>query len=511
MYEYESGSDSDVDRPDPDLVLDDLASRRFHSPSPAPPTNFAVPISPMASARASGGRGGPWPKVTMTPNVAPQQSVTCLRILFDTCDWLSLLSSSGIGTGDRHQSPQHGSVRVDHHQAVSTHSLFREIYDDSEDEDDEVGYADPIQDDLYARKMGIKPQPAGNESHDKFLPKLWTPDEDIHIQKIKLGSQRRPWYKKMQGFSHKKSGSSSDDSDCDTSPWLSSAPSPSSTSPPLSHTHEASARTTVVVGKSHIQPHTPTQLPKIQPPLLETPPLVFAPADPTAGPKLVKCEKWPLLGRQDPREPPDPIDYESIFPDLENDDMFARRTLAFQSNNDLAMMKTRLSTNRRLYSSEPQLNIVTQQRHGHGSTEEDDFPDIEQDDVVYRKEKTQQAQQQRPLSGAPDNYAPMPIPEPWTLPPDLKARLLCPPCPLSQEAAENKKNQVENETHDIRDDMLVRKLGGCFNQSQGSLSMPSVPSSCSTDDLQRWQAIREASQLRYKKRLMVERLAALKL
>lgn len=78
-YEYESGSDSDADRPDPDLVLDDLASRRFHSPSPAPPTNFAVPISPLTAGRASGGRGGPWPKVPMTPNVAPQQNVTCLR------------------------------------------------------------------------------------------------------------------------------------------------------------------------------------------------------------------------------------------------------------------------------------------------------------------------------------------------------------------------------------------------------------------------------------------------
>uniref|UniRef100_A0A671UVM7 Ubiquitin carboxyl-terminal hydrolase n=1 Tax=Sparus aurata TaxID=8175 RepID=A0A671UVM7_SPAAU len=89
---------------------------------------------------------------------------------------------------------------VDHLRVVSTDSLFREIYGDSEDEDDEVGYADPIQDDLYARKMGIKPQPAGNESHDKFLPKFWTPEEDVHIQKIKLGSQRRPWYKKMQGF-----------------------------------------------------------------------------------------------------------------------------------------------------------------------------------------------------------------------------------------------------------------------------------------------------------------------
>lgn len=78
-------------------------------------------------------------------------------------------------------------------------SLFR--YDDSEDEDDdEVGYADPIQDDLYARKIGAKPQRAASVSYNKFLPKFWTPEEDVRVQKIKLGSQRRPWYKEMQGI-----------------------------------------------------------------------------------------------------------------------------------------------------------------------------------------------------------------------------------------------------------------------------------------------------------------------
>lgn len=78
-YASESGSDSDTDRPDPDLVLDDLASRRFHSPSPAPPTNFAMPVSPLAVGKAPVGRGGPWPKVTMTPSGPPQQNVTFLR------------------------------------------------------------------------------------------------------------------------------------------------------------------------------------------------------------------------------------------------------------------------------------------------------------------------------------------------------------------------------------------------------------------------------------------------
>lgn len=115
------------------------------------------------------------------------------------CDWLSLLSSSDMNSVEM-QPTQKGSVKVDHRRAVSTDSLFREIYGDSEEDDDEVGYADPIQDDLYARKMGIKPEPAGNESYNKFLPKFWTPEEDIHIQKIRLGSQKRPWYKRMQGL-----------------------------------------------------------------------------------------------------------------------------------------------------------------------------------------------------------------------------------------------------------------------------------------------------------------------
>lgn len=135
----------------------------------------------------------------MCSSLRDWRAVLLLKMSFDTCDWLSLLSSSGINSGEM-QPPQHSSMRVDHRRPVSTDSLFREIYDDSADEDDEEGYADPIQDDLYARKMGIKPQPASNVSHDKFLPKFWTPEEDLHIQKIKLGSQRRPWYKKMQGF-----------------------------------------------------------------------------------------------------------------------------------------------------------------------------------------------------------------------------------------------------------------------------------------------------------------------
>uniref|UniRef100_A0AAV2K434 LIM domain 7a n=1 Tax=Knipowitschia caucasica TaxID=637954 RepID=A0AAV2K434_KNICA len=366
LWTYDdSGSDSDLDRPDPDLVLDDLASRRFHSPTPSTPTNFAMPLSPLAGTKSPEARHGPWPQVNLNPGFIPQQSVVCL-------------SRTGDSECGDNPSPQR-SARVDHSTGVSSHSLFRDVYIDSEDSDDEVGYADPVQDDLYARKLGTKPQ-APAMSHDKFLPKFWTPEEDVHIQKIKLGSQKRPWYKKMQGLSYKKSGSSSDDSDCDVSPWVSgrtsSGPSQSVSNRP------SAAPTTLVVGKSsYIEPNSPPlQLPIILPPVLVHPPLVFAPVDPTSGPKLVKCEKFPLYGR--PPDPPEILDYDSLCPDLENDDMFARRTLAFQSNTDLAMMKLPIRSIR--YSSEPQLNIITQ-KHEHSTEEEEEiFPDIEEDDVVYR-------------------------------------------------------------------------------------------------------------------------------
>lgn len=120
---------------------------------------------------------------------------------YDVC-LLSSSSSSVSSGGGLVEAAKRGSVTVDHGRRVSRDSLFKELYDDSEedDDDDDEGYADPVHDDLYARKMGSRSQPAASEPHNKFLPKVWTPEEDFHFQKIKLGSQRRPWYKKMQGF-----------------------------------------------------------------------------------------------------------------------------------------------------------------------------------------------------------------------------------------------------------------------------------------------------------------------
>jgi len=80
-HEYGGSGDSDSDdpeRPDPDLVLDDLASRRFHSPSPAPPTNFAMPIMPT-SPSAAAGRETRTKVAGGSPCDLQVQEVTCLR------------------------------------------------------------------------------------------------------------------------------------------------------------------------------------------------------------------------------------------------------------------------------------------------------------------------------------------------------------------------------------------------------------------------------------------------
>ncbi|KAI1885065.1 hypothetical protein AGOR_G00216350 [Albula goreensis] len=205
-YEYDSQSDSDADRPEPDVVLDDLASRRFRSPSPATPTNYAIPMSPLGTRVVARS-----PRQRVISCHTPQQSLAHLS----------------YGS----PSPPLGRVRVEYEKPVLEDFPLRELYEDSDDEDEdeegEVGYADPVQDDLYTRRVGLSIQPANNVPYDKFLPKFWTPEEDAHVRKIKLGSQRRPWYKKMQGFSRKRCGSSSEDSDCDISPWLArSSPRP---------------------------------------------------------------------------------------------------------------------------------------------------------------------------------------------------------------------------------------------------------------------------------------------
>ncbi|XP_058642581.1 LIM domain only protein 7 isoform X4 [Onychostoma macrolepis] len=462
-YQYES-SDSDADRPDADVVLDDLASRRFHSPSPVAPTNFALPMSLEATA-------------------VP-------------CTTRSQVADSNVSRQTlTHLSSQSQPLQRTYRRPVSAGVC---VYDDSEEEDDEFGYADPVQDDLYARKVGLTPQPSVTVPFDKFLPKFWTPEEDAHVKKIKLGSQRRPWYRKIQGFSHKKSGSSSEESDGDVNPWL-SVPTFSRTQsePPSSHSHapEGLAQSSLTSTlSSQTQPLTVAQQTAVLHNL--KPPDFWPRPDPASGPRLIKCEKRPLLGREHPNDPYNVS--ADILPDLENDDMFTRRTKAFHSSDDLAKLKygNFLVPRRR---SEADIMVVIQPRH----EGEPVYPDIEKDDVVFRR--AQQQISHHPLSGAPDNYHPVPIPEAWALPPKLQAKLMCDPVEPRQHKP---KPEIKHgaEQHLKADDMLLRKLRALNTQGKMEREAPGVSFSCSEEDMQKWQAIREASRVRYRKRLMVERL-----
>lgn len=68
-----------------------------------------------------------------------------------------------------------------------------------EDSEDEYAEADPVLDDLYLRRVQqTLHQTSTNPDTDRFLPQYWTPEEETRVRTIYLGSQRRPWYRKMQ-------------------------------------------------------------------------------------------------------------------------------------------------------------------------------------------------------------------------------------------------------------------------------------------------------------------------
>ncbi|XP_026074111.1 LIM domain only protein 7-like isoform X2 [Carassius auratus] len=462
--EYES-SDSDADQPDPNMVLDDLASRRFHSPSSVPPTNFAIPMSQLEAAAITFTT-----KSQVAVSKMSQQTLTNL-------------------------SSQSQPLERNYRRPVSTGVC---IYDDSEEEDDEFGYADPVQDDLYARKLGLRPQTSVTVPSDKFMPKFWTPEGDAHVKKIKLGSQHRAWYRKIQGFSHKKSGLNSEESDGDVNPWL-SVPTFSRTQsePPSSHSlaPEGLAQSNLTSPlSSQTQPLTVAQQSAGRHKL--EPPDFWPRMDPASGPRLIKCEKYSLLGREHPNDPYNVS--ADILPDLENDDMFTRRTKTFHSSDDLAKLKYGNFLLPRRRSEADVMVVIQPRREG-----ELVYPDIEKDDVVFRR--AQQQINNCPLSGAPDNYHPVPIPEAWALPPKLQAKLICEPVEPRQHKP---KPEIKHgaEQHLKADDMLLRNLRALNTQGKKERGAPSISFSCSDEDVQRWQAIREASRVRYWKRLMVERL-----
>ncbi|KAL6055897.1 hypothetical protein STEG23_016946, partial [Scotinomys teguina] len=217
--------------------------------------------------------------------------------------------------------------------------------------------------------------------------------------------------------------------------------------------------------------------------------------DPTSGPRLITRRKNPshISGYR-----ADDLELPALDPDLENDDFFVRKTGAFHANPCVLRAFEDL---RRF--SEPdeavERDIILQCREG-----ELVLPDLEKDDMIVRRIPAQK--KEVPLSGAPDRYQPVPFPEPWTLPPEIQAKFLCVlerTCPPKEKTSSCR--VLVPSYRQKRDDMLARKI----QSWKLGTAVPPIsfkPGPCSEADLQKWEAIREASRLRHRKRLMVERL-----
>uniref|UniRef100_A0A8C9AUA5 LIM domain 7 n=1 Tax=Prolemur simus TaxID=1328070 RepID=A0A8C9AUA5_PROSS len=217
--------------------------------------------------------------------------------------------------------------------------------------------------------------------------------------------------------------------------------------------------------------------------------------DPTSGPRVITRRKnlsyAPGYGRDD-------LALSALDPDLENDDFFVRKTGAFHANPYVL----RAFEDFRRFSDQDdpvERDIILQCREG-----ELVLPDLEKDDMIVRRIPAQK--KDVPLSGAPDRYQPVPFPDPWTLPPEIQAKFLC---VLERTRPSKEKSNscriLVPSYRQKKDDMLTRKIQSWkLGTTVSPISF--TPGPCSEADLQKWEAIREASRLRHKKRLMVERL-----
>lgn len=210
--------------------------------------------------------------------------------------------------------------------------------------------------------------------------------------------------------------------------------------------------------------------------------------DPTSGPRLVHSPETSSAQNNSSTE-----HSMCTVPDLQNDDLFARKTGSFHLN-QVINLGTPLAQ-----VLEIEKDIVLQSKE-----EVDRLPDLVKDDMIVRRALSEPKEVH--VSGAPDNYNAVPFPDPWSLPKDVQSKFLC----LVKKPPENNKTdnqgRVLSPSNELkRDDMLTRKvnLSQCLNdvKQQHFISGP-----CTEEDLQKWESIREASKIRHKKRLLVERL-----
>ncbi|XP_053072512.1 LIM domain only protein 7 isoform X8 [Acinonyx jubatus] len=469
VYGSESGSDSEDERRLPDVVLDDLANRRFQvkkrpecfiskTTSPSSYSQRFSPADPLATGlyeltsnerRTWGTNVENWPTVQETSN-----------------------SSCYL-----------------------------------EEKEAKTSTPNTVKDDLYVRKLSpIMPNPG--HAFDQFLPKCWIP-EDVNWKRIKRETYK-PWYKEFQGFSRRNSDSEDEDSGSHRSSSIFSRIQKAkrrldSNCQRRSLLLELATRGAKNSWDTHAARRAsgaadePSQFLLLQALQTYSDDILSSETntkiDPTAGPRLITRRKNLFSA---PGYKRDDLEMSTLDPDLENDDFFVRKTGAFHANPYVL----RAFEDLRRFSEQDdpvERDIILQCREG-----ELVLPDLEKDDMVVRRLPAQK--KEVPLSGAPDRYQPVPFPEPWTLPPEIQAKFLC-VLERTRPSKEKRKScrVLVPSYRQKKDDLLTRKI----QSWQLGTTVPPVsfiPGPCSEADLQRWEAIREASRLRHKKRLMVERL-----